>query len=372
MLVAGAVSVLSLKNLAQLMIGFVVLQVLVFVVLGVLLIDHSHAGFVLASADYSHHPGAYPYVITAAKGSGVMFGVSLGAPFVTIPFMVLDYVGVLYSYYVGGELRRPGRTYFMAAISLALLVVLWLGFWALLRHTAGLNFMQAQANLGASDPTTYAKISSLDSSLAASAMALCCPRDPITKILLATACRLPPWPSPSRSWPLPPASYSRSGSTASSGQDRPRQRAQPRSDERDRGRPDRESLQDAPGICHHRDPGRASGPVLHTGPIGGWSGGHFHGSPATDLVKRPGSERCPALVWDAAGHLAGARQRRSDCSRSSRSFPIRALRGVQLRVDDHTGARAGGGAGGVSDCPGGAQAPGSLDLEMAMRELPPE
>ena len=50
-----------------------------------------------------------------------------------IPFMVLNYNGVLYSYYVGRELRRPGRTYLYAsAISIGVLVVLWVGVWALL------------------------------------------------------------------------------------------------------------------------------------------------------------------------------------------------------------------------------------------------
>ena len=45
-----------------------------------------------------------------------------------IPFMVLNYNGVLYSYYVGRELRRPGRTYLYAsAISIGVLVVLWVG-----------------------------------------------------------------------------------------------------------------------------------------------------------------------------------------------------------------------------------------------------
>ena len=73
--------------------------------------------------------------------------------------MVLNYNGVLYSYYVGGELRRPGRTYLYAsAISIGVLVVLWVGVWALLRRTAGLHFMQAQANLGVDNPTAYAKI----------------------------------------------------------------------------------------------------------------------------------------------------------------------------------------------------------------------
>ena len=105
-----------------------------------------------------------------------------------IPFMVLNYNGVLYSYYVGGELRRPGRTYLYASsISIGILVIVWVGVWALLRHTAGLNFMQAQANLGASDPATLAKISTLSSQAGGLGYGLVLSGDPISKILFGTA-----------------------------------------------------------------------------------------------------------------------------------------------------------------------------------------
>src|SRR5579875_2448918 len=164
MLIVGVLSVFSLKRLAQIILGFIVLQLLAFLVLVVLLADHSHAQFVSAFARYSHHPGAYQAVISAASHSGTQFGISAAALIATIPFMVVNYNGVLYSYYVGGELRRPSRTYLYAsAASIALLVVVWVGIWALLRHTAGLHFMQAQASLGAGQSQTYSKISSLES-----------------------------------------------------------------------------------------------------------------------------------------------------------------------------------------------------------------
>ena len=117
-----------------------------------------------------------------------MYGTSLGAMVAIIPFMVLNYNGVLYSYYVGGELRRPGRTYLYAsAISIGMLVVVWVGVWALLRHTAGLNFMQSQANLGAGDPDAYAKISSLSSQAGGLGYGLVLSGDPISKILFGVA-----------------------------------------------------------------------------------------------------------------------------------------------------------------------------------------
>jgi len=188
MLIVAAASVFSLKRLAQIIVVFVCLQVLAFIVLGFLLADHSHADFVRAFANFSNHPGAYSGVIAAAKSSGVVFGGSITAAIAAIPFMVVNYNGVLYSYYVGGELRRPSRTYLYAsAIAIGVLIVLWVGLWALLRHTAGLNFMQAQANLGNSDPTTYAKFSSLDSAAGGLGYGVMLASDPISKILMATA-----------------------------------------------------------------------------------------------------------------------------------------------------------------------------------------
>ena len=187
MLVVAAFSFFSLKRVAQIIIAFICLQLLAFLVLALLLADHSRTDFINAFANYSNHPGAYQDVITAAKSSGVVFGASVGAMVATIPFMVVNYNGVLYSYYVGGELRRPARTYLYAsAISIGLLVVVWVGVWALLRHTAGLHFMQAQANLGNSNPTTYGKITSLQSSAGGLGYGLALSGDPISKILLAT------------------------------------------------------------------------------------------------------------------------------------------------------------------------------------------
>ncbi|HTX09906.1 MAG TPA: amino acid permease [Solirubrobacteraceae bacterium] len=187
MLVVAAFSFFSLKRVAQIIIAFIVLQLLAFLILALLLADHSRSDFITAFARYSNHPNAYQDVISAAKSSGVVFGASIGAMVATIPFMVVNYNGVLYSYYVGGELRRPARTYLYAsAISIGLLVVVWVGVWALLRHTAGLHFMQAQANLGNSDPTTYGKITSLQSSAGGLGYGLALSGDPISKILLAT------------------------------------------------------------------------------------------------------------------------------------------------------------------------------------------
>jgi basic amino acid/polyamine antiporter, APA family len=188
MVIVALASLFSLKRLAQIILALIVVQLLAFLCLAVLLADHSHADFVSAFARFTHHPGAYQALVSLGHSNGVLYGTAFAAMIAIIPFMVLNYNGVLYSYYVGGELRRPGRTYLYAsAISIGLLVIVWGGVWALLRHTAGLHFMQAQANLGAGSPDAYAKITSLSAQAGGLGYGLVLSGDPITKILFGVA-----------------------------------------------------------------------------------------------------------------------------------------------------------------------------------------
>ncbi len=188
MLIVAALSLFSVRVVARIIFWLIVLQVVAFVVLIGMLAVNSHADFTSALATYSNHPGAFQAIIAGGKANGVVFGTSIAAAVAIIPFMVLNYNGVLYSYYVGGELRRPGRTYLYAsAISIGVLVVLWIGVWALLRARIGLTFMQAQANLGVVNPAAYAKITSLSSVSGGLGYGMVLSGDPITKILFATA-----------------------------------------------------------------------------------------------------------------------------------------------------------------------------------------
>jgi amino acid transporter len=188
MLIVAALSLFRVKIVARIIFTLIILQVVAFVALIGILAFNSHGDFVTAYGSFGHHAGAYQTTITVAHTNGVLFGTSIASAIYIIPFMVLNYNGVLYSYYVGGELRRPGRTYLYAStISILVLVVLWAGVWALLRARAGLTFMQAQANLGVINPTAYAKITTMPSISGGLGYGLLLSGDPITKILFATA-----------------------------------------------------------------------------------------------------------------------------------------------------------------------------------------
>jgi APA family basic amino acid/polyamine antiporter len=188
LLVVGAASFVSLRRLAQVILGLVIVQLIAFLVLGWLLITHSHADFVTAFGQFSGHPTAYNDILAAAAKDNIPLGVSLTASLTVVPFMVLNYNGVLYSYYVGGELKRPGRTYLYASvISIVLLIVVWVGVWLLMLNTVGLDFMQSQAKLGATDPAAYGAITSLQSSAGGLGYGLVLSGDPISKILIGIA-----------------------------------------------------------------------------------------------------------------------------------------------------------------------------------------
>jgi APA family basic amino acid/polyamine antiporter len=188
MVLCAVLSVFSLKRVAQIILALIVVQLVAFLLLALLLADHSHSSFVNAVASSSGHPGAYQSLIAAGSKNGVAYGAAFAAMVGIIPFMVLNYNGVLYSYYVGGELRRPGRTYLTASsIAIGTLVIVWVGVWALLRHTAGLHFMQAQANLSANHSDVYGGITNLNAQAGGLNYGVILSGDPITKIFFAVA-----------------------------------------------------------------------------------------------------------------------------------------------------------------------------------------
>src|SRR5713101_261924 len=188
LLVVGACSFFSLRRVAQIIMALVIVQLVAFLVLGWLLVTHSHQDFINGLSQFRGKSTAYNDILAAAAKDSIPLGVSIGASLIVVPFMVLNYNGVLYSYYVGGELKRPGRTYIYASvISVAVLVVVWVGVWLLMLNTIGLDFMQAQAKLGATDPTAYGAITSLQSSAGGLGYGLVLSGDPISKILIGIA-----------------------------------------------------------------------------------------------------------------------------------------------------------------------------------------
>src|SRR5207245_288216 len=85
LLVVGTVSLVSIRRLAQVILALVGIQLLAFLVLGWLLITHSHQDFVSAFASFSNHPNAYNDILAAAQKDQIPLGISIGASLTAVP-----------------------------------------------------------------------------------------------------------------------------------------------------------------------------------------------------------------------------------------------------------------------------------------------
>jgi basic amino acid/polyamine antiporter, APA family len=145
----------------------------------------SHAGFVDAVNKTSDQPNAYDAIVSSAAKAGTAPGLNWSAVWLSVPFGALIFAGFSFANYAGGEIKRPSRTYKLATLAAVVFATIGaLLAWGALRHTAGLHFMQASATLNAADPEAYSKLTSLTPFQGGLAYALMLSDDPFTKILL--------------------------------------------------------------------------------------------------------------------------------------------------------------------------------------------
>src|SRR5947208_15463479 len=85
LLAAGAVSLVSIRPLAKLVLALVRIQLLRLLVLGWLLITHTHQDFVNALASSSNHPRASNDILAAAQKNQFPLGLSIGASLTAVP-----------------------------------------------------------------------------------------------------------------------------------------------------------------------------------------------------------------------------------------------------------------------------------------------
>lgn len=188
LLLVGVCSIFPVRRVAQVVVTLVVIQGIAYLSVAFLLLTHSHSDFIAALGQFSNHPNAYSDVLAAASKDNLPIGVSVLGSLVAVPFMFLNFNGSLYGYYVAGELKKPGRTYIWASVfTIGFLVVVWLGVWLLMLDRIGLNFMQAQSQLAATDPSAYSAITSVQASANGLGYGLVLSGDPVTKILIGIA-----------------------------------------------------------------------------------------------------------------------------------------------------------------------------------------
>jgi len=148
----------------------------------------SRTGFKHALAGTSSHADPYDAIIAAGRKAGAPSGTRWSQIIAAIPVGALIFSGFTFSNYAGGELKRPARTYKLAVLAaVALATIGAVVAWAALRHLAGLPFLQAQASLAAANPDQLGQLTSLVPIQGGMGFALMLSHDPVTKIVLAVS-----------------------------------------------------------------------------------------------------------------------------------------------------------------------------------------
>jgi basic amino acid/polyamine antiporter, APA family len=121
-------------------------------------ITHGNDDF-QAAYDAGTASGAYEGVIAATQEAGIETGNTLSGFFSVLPFVALGFWGFTVANFPAGEIKRPGRTYLVATLGgLAVGALFLIVSWLAIKHLAGLEFLQSAAALNAADPDAYAEI----------------------------------------------------------------------------------------------------------------------------------------------------------------------------------------------------------------------
>jgi amino acid transporter len=118
-------------------------------------LTHSHSSF-QSAYNAATIPGAYHHVLAAGKATGIQTGNSLSNIALVLPFITLYYIGYTQSSFSAGEIKRPATTYIRATlITLAAAAAMMVVAWLALKHLTGLTFFQTASNLAQGNPTAW-------------------------------------------------------------------------------------------------------------------------------------------------------------------------------------------------------------------------
>jgi amino acid transporter len=104
-------------------------------------------------------PNAYDKIIAAASQAHVKTGSTFSGFLKYLPYAAIGFYGFTFANYPGGELKRRGRIYTLSTLvglfaTAIVIVVGWLG----IRHLTGQLFFQSAAGLNAANSDTFSKI----------------------------------------------------------------------------------------------------------------------------------------------------------------------------------------------------------------------
>lgn len=183
--VTTALLALRASTLARITFWCVVLGIVSVLLLILEFAIHTPQAFQTAFNSATGNSSAYQQMIQKAQSAGLHTGVHWGEVFGSMALVGGLYGGGAFATYTGGELRRPAWTFRLATLAaLGAMLVLALGAWLVFRHTVGLEFAQAAAYLSTNDPHTYAQVAGNVTAYIPS-YALLIGTDPVSKVLIA-------------------------------------------------------------------------------------------------------------------------------------------------------------------------------------------
>jgi basic amino acid/polyamine antiporter, APA family len=135
------------------------------VLLLVQFVIHSNTDLQHAFNAYSGGTNAYGHVLTSAQHSGVPTKIVTSAVLAAIPLGIFNYTGLTFGAYNAGEIKTASKTFRNASFAaVAFVTILVVVSYLAMRHFVTYKFLAGASGLNTADPTAYAKYSSAPTS----------------------------------------------------------------------------------------------------------------------------------------------------------------------------------------------------------------
>jgi amino acid transporter len=156
----GFVTATGTRRVSQVMwVLFIIGMLGFFSVMGIYL-THSQNDFI-AAFNTASGGDAYQNIIDAAKQQGFQPGVTLASSFLAVPLCALLYWGFTSANYPAGELKSAAQTLSRSVlITLASGFVLYVGIWLSVKRLVGLDFLQSVSYLSTNYGDIYSSLTS--------------------------------------------------------------------------------------------------------------------------------------------------------------------------------------------------------------------
>lgn len=185
LLIVMLASMLPARRAFALVFWSFALNTLGGVLLLVQFLIHGNADLQHAFNAYSGGTNAYGHILAAAQAAKVPTKIITSAVIAAIPLGIFNMTGLTFGAYTAGEIKSANKTFRNASFAaVAFITVFILVSYLAMRHFVTYKFMAGSSGLNSADPTTYAKYSSAPTSFAG-VFDGALTADPVTRIIVA-------------------------------------------------------------------------------------------------------------------------------------------------------------------------------------------